>query len=229
MMEQGFHISPVLFAPSRLAALSALVDALSIDNPGARYLLALPFCRQLADEVHSHPAIAALVATDSVAIQCTYFEKSAGRNWLVPLHQDLSVPVQNRTDDARLRAWSNKADGMYVQPPVSLLEQLVAVRVHLDDCGENDGPLRIVPASFNKGRLDDAQVSALRAEHGERVCIVAAGAALVMKPLCLHASSKSTGSSRRRVLHFLFGPPEPGFGLAWRASGGAPFLTLLRW
>jgi hypothetical protein len=38
---------------------------------------------------------------------------------------------------------------------------------------------------------------------------------MAMRPLLLHASSKATGSSRRRVLHFLFGPPALPFGLEW--------------
>jgi hypothetical protein len=39
--------------------------------------------------------------------------------------------------------------------------------------------------------------------------------AMLMQPLLLHASSKATGTSRRRVLHFLFGPPALPCGLAW--------------
>jgi hypothetical protein len=38
---------------------------------------------------------------------------------------------------------------------------------------------------------------------------------LVMRPLVLHASSKATGTSKRRVLHILFGPPELPYGLEW--------------
>ena len=38
---------------------------------------------------------------------------------------------------------------------------------------------------------------------------------MLMRPLLLHASSKTAGTSRRRVLHFLFGPRELAFGLVW--------------
>jgi hypothetical protein len=41
------------------------------------------------------------------------------------------------------------------------------------------------------------------------------GDALLMRPLVLHASSKSSGSSLRRVLHFVFGPQALPYGLAW--------------
>jgi hypothetical protein len=38
---------------------------------------------------------------------------------------------------------------------------------------------------------------------------------LVLKPLLLHASSKASMPSQRRVLHFVFGPPVLPFGLEW--------------
>jgi hypothetical protein len=37
-----------------------------------------------------------------------------------------------------------------------------------------------------------------------------------MRPLLLHASSKASGSSLRRVLHFLFGPRDLPHGLRWQ-------------
>ena len=42
---------------------------------------------------------------------------------------------------------------------------------------------------------------------------------MLMRLLLLHASSKATGASRRRVLHFLFGPPRLPLGLAWAHAG----------
>jgi len=39
-----------------------------------------------------------------------------------------------------------------------------------------------------------------------------------MRPLLLHASSKGTGTSRRRVLHFLFGPRDLPLGLQWQRA-----------
>jgi len=105
---------------------------------------------------------------------------------------------------------------MYVQPPVSVLEQLTAVRVHIDDCPAESGALRVVPRSHSLGRLDRAQADALRLQHGETVVPVARGGALVMRPLILHASSKATSVAPRRVLHFVFGPPELPLGLEWR-------------
>jgi len=104
---------------------------------------------------------------------------------------------------------------LFVQPPVQLLERMQAIRVHLDSCMASDGALRIVPASHLSGRLDQTSALQLREQNGERVCELQAGEALLMRPLTLHASSKSSGTSRRRVLHFLFGPSATPDGLRW--------------
>src|SRR5581483_5304455 len=44
------------------------------------------------------------------------------------------------------------------------------------------------------------------------------GGAMLMRPLLLHASSKVTVDSTRRVLHFVFGPEHLPVGLRWPPS-----------
>ena len=46
--------------------------------------------------LRAHHVLQSLIPADHVAVQCTYFEKSSERNWLVALHQDLSIPVARR-------------------------------------------------------------------------------------------------------------------------------------
>lgn len=61
-----------------------------------------------------------------------------------------------------------------------------------------------------------AKAHALRQDRGETACTAQPGDLLIMRPLLLHASSKaSRPQGRRRVLHFLFGPSDPGHGLRW--------------
>jgi ectoine hydroxylase-related dioxygenase (phytanoyl-CoA dioxygenase family) len=151
-----------------------------------------------------------------VAVQCTLFDKSPDRNWLVALHQDLSIPVRERVESAECSGWSEKEGHLYVQPPVNVLERLVAVRVHIDDCPAESGALRVVPHSHMEGRVDPSQADALRQHHGETVIPVAKGGVLLIRPLLLHASSKATSLTPRRVLHFVFGPPALPLGLEWR-------------
>lgn len=185
---------------------------------GSRCLLARPEIAALASELREHPALRAIVPGDHVAVQCIYFEKSSERNWLVAIHQDLSIPVARRVASERLRGWSEKEGEVFVQPPAEVLAQLVAVRVHLDACGEEDGPLRLVPGSHRLGVLTPEAALAARRDHGEVTCTADPGDVLVLRPLALHASSKSSGRSRRRVLHVVYGPPRLPEGLDWAVA-----------
>lgn len=188
----------------------------SSGDPGGRHLLEADWCVAIAAAIRRHPRVAELIPPDYVAAQCLWFEKSVSTNWLVALHQDLGIPVAARSDDPALSGWSEKAGVLHVQPPVELLEQLIAIRLHLDDCDAGDGPLRVVPGSHRLGRLDPEAASRCRAERGEVACVAARGSVMAMRPLLLHASSRATGGSQRRVLHFLFGPRVLPHGLRWR-------------
>ena len=217
--EQGFAIVPGALGEAELAA--ARTPGLpSSGRGGSRCLLVEPWCAHLARRLRAQPALQALIPSAHVAVQCTYFEKSATRNWLVPLHQDLSIPVAGtpvagQLDSDALRGWSRKDGSWFVQPPAQLLEQLVAVRLHLDACGPADGPLRVVPGTHREGIIAPRRALALRDAFGETECTLTRGDALVLRPLLLHASSKGNGHSRRRVLHFVFGPCELPCGLRW--------------
>lgn len=191
-------------------------------SAGSRCLLEQIWCRELVMQVRRHPQFAALLPASHVAVQCTYFEKSQARNWLVPIHQDLSIPVAERVAHPELRGWSEKEGSLYVQPPAELLEQLVAVRLHLDACGAEDGPLQFVAGSHRQGRIDAATAASLRRAGTLVTCTAARGDALVMRPLALHASSKASGSSLRRVLHLVFGPARLPYGLRWRQAVAHP-------
>lgn len=121
-----------------------------------------------------------------------------------------------RIEQNGLSGWSEKEGQVFLQAPVELLEQMLVVRIHLDSCEASSGPLRVVPGSHCFGRLSDARAAELRKSGSEVECLVAAGGALLMRPLLLHASSKATKPRHRRVLHFLYGPVSPAYGLQWK-------------
>lgn len=213
LADAGFELIADLLGPRELAAVAGRLAQRS--GVGERQLLDEPWCAALARRLRAHARVAHAIPRTHLAVQCTSFEKSVERNWLVPVHQDLAIPVAARIDHPALGAWSNKGGTWFVQPPPEVLASLVALRLHIDDCGADDGPLHVVAASHRQGRIDEARAVAWRNERGSVACPMARGGALLMRPLLLHASSKATGASRRRVLHFVFGPPALPFGLAW--------------
>ncbi len=211
---EGFLVLPGLLQVHQCDAIAAQLGGLA-GEAGSRDLLRQGWCRGLAQRLQQHPALAELLPPSHRAVQCNYFDKSAERNWLVALHQDLSLPVAERVDAAGLSGWSHKQGQLFVQAPQALLEEMMALRLHLDDCGPQDGPLRVVPGSHRHGVFTPEEALSFRDRLGEQDCFVERGGVLLMRPLSLHASSKSTGRALRRVLHFVYGPADPGFGLRW--------------
>jgi hypothetical protein len=213
---RGFVVVPDILDEQQCNAAADQLAPFQTGAVGSRTLLTQPWCEDLATRLARNGALQHLLPVNAVAVQCTLFDKSPGKNWLVSLHQDLSIPVKRRVDSAACSGWSEKEGQVYVQPPVSVLEQLVAIRVHVDECTADNGPLRVVPGSHGFGRLDAGRSEELRAAHGETAIAVPRGGALVMRPLISHASSKTTRANPRRVLHFVFGPPSLPCGLEWR-------------
>ena len=115
-------------------------------------------------------------------------------------------------------AWSTKAGVIHVQPPVAVLEQMLTLRIALDDSDEQNGALRVIPGSHKQGRLNDSQIKRLKESTPAVVCEMKRGDVLAMKPLLLHSSSSSQNPSHRRVLHLEFSSSVLPAGLEWYGS-----------
>ena len=219
----GYSVVSDMLSSEEIRGVVSNFKELATDRAGIRKLLYRRWCQELARRLAREPRLRAVLPADAHAAQCTLFEKALDKNWFVTLHQDLSIPVAKRIDSALCTGWSAKEGDLFVQPPISVLEDMVAIRLHFDDCDERNGALRVVPGSHRLGRLNSAQALNAREVRGERVVQVPRGGVMVMRPLLLHASSKATADIPRRVLHFVFGPSSLPEGLSWRQS---PKLTV---
>jgi ectoine hydroxylase-related dioxygenase (phytanoyl-CoA dioxygenase family) len=214
--EYGFAAVPAVVDASICASVARMLEAFPTSGAGSRRMLLNAWCQDLVTTIRSNTQIALLLPRDSACVQCTLFDKAPDKNWLVGLHQDRSIPVREWVADVGLSGWSEKEGDIFVQPSPSLLEQLAAVRVHIDACPIENGALRVVPGSHRFGLLTSQNAAELRARMGEVAIPAGQGEALVMRPLILHASSKTSLGLRRRVLHFVFGPRTLPHGLRWQ-------------
>lgn len=215
---RGFEVVEPVLEAGECRVLRRHIDSIGAVAAGERNVLSEDWCRSLAQRLRRHFGIARRLPQEAVAVQCSLFAKSPQQNWLVALHQDLAVPVRERVESSQSSGWSEKDGLLFVQPRLGVLEQLLAVRLHLDDCTAENGALRLVPGSHRFGRLGSQQAQDLRSSTGEVLCAVRAGGVLLMRPLLLHASSKSRTEAPRRVLHFVFGPPRLPDGLSWHLA-----------
>ncbi len=146
------------------------------------------------------------------------FDKTPDANWTVPWHQDRSIAVRERIETDGYGPWSTKAGVVHVQPPIEVLQQMVTLRLALDSCGYDNGPLRIVPGTHTRlltaAEVDDRTRSTTAVPSG-RALICRRGDAVLMRPLVLHASSPATSPDHRRVLHLEYGACALPGGLRW--------------
>jgi ectoine hydroxylase-related dioxygenase (phytanoyl-CoA dioxygenase family) len=76
-----------------------------------------------------------------------------------------------------------------------------ALRLHLDDSTAENGPLRVLPGTHTLGVLSDDALHVLSEQVQPVDCLTAKGGVVAMRPLLVHASSKSKSDRPRRVLH----------------------------
>jgi len=173
---------------------------------GIRNLLEVPEIRSLVRTEPVKALLENLLGANASAVRGMFFDKTASANWPVLWHQDLSLAVAEKHDIEGWTAWSVKNDVHHVQPPAYVLERMLTVRLHLDDCGEDNGPLKVLAGTHGLGRIARERIPALRNEIEETVCCMQAGDALIMRPLLLHASSPAAKPQHRRVIHLEFAP-----------------------
>jgi ectoine hydroxylase-related dioxygenase (phytanoyl-CoA dioxygenase family) len=92
---------------------------------------------------------------------------------------------------------------------------MLAIRIHLDDCGEDNGPLRVIPGSHQDGFFSDAEIQN-RSKENAVACAVLRGDTILMRPLLLHSSPPATKPSNRRVVHLEFAGAELPHGAKWQ-------------
>jgi ectoine hydroxylase-related dioxygenase (phytanoyl-CoA dioxygenase family) len=217
--EHGFAvIEPVL----ALEELDPLRASLGETSPGERRgglrdaLCRVPALRHCAFDPRILGLAESVLGAGARPVKGTVFDKTPAANWKVPWHQDLTICVERRVEVDGFGPWSVKEGILHVQPPMEILEGILAIRVHLDDAGPDNGALRVLPGTHRSGRLGEAEIERLRGAVPEVVCRVRAGGAMLMRPLLLHASSPCLRPAHRRVLHIEYSAgPLPG-GLIWR-------------
>ena len=169
-------------------------------------LLRLPKIREL---------LSGLLGPAARPVRAIAFDKTAGRNWMVPWHQDRTIAVDRRDERAGVRCWTVKNGVDHCEPPVGLLERMVTLRWHLDAVGPEDGCIRVLPGSHRAGRLNAAQIKELLSEVPAVDVPVPAGSVFVMSPLLVHSSRKRVTEGRRRVLHVELAAGDPPAPLRW--------------
>jgi ectoine hydroxylase-related dioxygenase (phytanoyl-CoA dioxygenase family) len=204
--DRGFSIHEGVFGrPAMADALASLGRAgLARTKAGVRHVLAVPEVRALACDPAMIEIARAYVGTRAFPFRATLFDKSAASNWLVPWHQDTALPIVREAGVSGWGPWSRKGGVLHAIAPAVALADVIALRLHLDDSTGENGPLRLLPNTHMHGVLSHEQIERLATEMRAVECLAGGGGVVAMRPLTVHASSKSRGDLPRRVLHIEF-------------------------
>jgi ectoine hydroxylase-related dioxygenase (phytanoyl-CoA dioxygenase family) len=210
---EGFAIANDLLDRGVVSRLCRLFES---SSHGERNLLELSDVCDLTRCYEVRELVSAILGRKCFAVRAILFDKTPETNWNVVWHQDRVIAVQQRKDSYGFRGWSMKAGVYHVQPPADIVGGMLALRLHLDDCGESNGPLQVIPGSHKFGFIADASLRGWK-EKQSVTCAVKSGDAILMRPLLLHSSLKSVMPQRRRVIHIEFASCELPDGLQWHS------------
>ena len=205
--QKGFTIIDAVFTENEVAEINGFIENENIPQQKKsndlfairKFLTVLPGIKSKLLNVNIKSIISNIFGSGYFIVKGLYFDKPARSNWFVAYHQDLSVSVINKTDSLNYKGWTVKDNQFGVQPPTEILENIYTIRIHLDDCNSENGALHVIPGSHKKGIYTLSSDDQRR--KTEVTCEVPKGGIMLMRPLLLHASHKSTATAARRVLH----------------------------
>lgn len=219
IQQKGYAIAPDVLANEEIRQLLLKLETAVVhrSRAGIRHLLSHPAVAQIANDPRLLGIAQSVLGPDAFPFRATLFDKSPDANWLITWHQDTALPLREMHEVPGWGPWSLKEGVTYAHAPAGALEQVIALRLHLDDSTAENGPLRVLPGTHRSGVLTDQQVEAAVASVDATTCLVPQGGVIVMRPLIIHASSKSQSDAPRRVLHIEYAAAKeffPGIELA---------------
>lgn len=137
-------------------------------------------------------------------VRVVAFNKTPTTNWGVPWHQDRVIAVANQQDVQGYNKWTKKSDVWHCEPPQQILDEMLFVRVHLDDTDQSNGAMDIAVGSHISGIIPASIAEETAHRYPIECCEAKRGDVLVLKMLTLHGSKPSKVGFSRRVLRIDF-------------------------
>ncbi len=213
--ERGAVLFPAALDAEALAALAGELDpALSGGRPGKRLTGG-----HWVGLLHGGPLgriARTLIGEAARPVRVILFDKTPETNWSVAWHQDRTIAVRARIETEGFGPWSVKDGIVHVEPPIEILDGMVTLRLHLDDCSADNGPLKVVLGSHQLGVVPAYRAAGLAEALPVQVCTAHAGDVWACATLILNASERAVTPDRRRVLQIDYAAIDLPDGLAWR-------------
>ncbi|UFH33279.1 phytanoyl-CoA dioxygenase family protein [Chryseobacterium sp. C-71] len=221
--DKGFSVISNVFSTEEIEKISDVIQNIDTSKETFRksedlfairqFLKEIPEVKDLIFNKNLKTIIKEIFGENYFVVKSIYFDKPEKSNWYVAYHQDLTISVDKKLELENFGPWTTKQNQFAVQPPLDILENIFTIRIHLDDTDENNGALKVVPKSHSKGIYRPETID--WDVETETICNVNKGGVMIMKPLLLHGSNRTTNGKKRRVIHIEFSDRELPDELQW--------------
>lgn len=207
LTKDGFEIHCSVFSVDDIEALREEADRVA-SEAGSACIRNLNARSELFRELSNSSKLREIFPKAPFStVRSLLFDKTPQDNWPVAWHQDLTIATSSEIPCEGYGPWTVKDGVPHAHAPTKLLQQMVTARIHLDPTHAQNGALMVVPASHLLGKIPAESIPDLIADSAF-TCICEPGDVLLMSPLLLHSSHRSTKPNRRRILHFEYAPPN---------------------
>lgn len=222
-LENGFTVIEGVFSDTEIGEILNGIESADNTKSTFRKSVGLFAIRQFLNEVPQtrkpifseklRQIISSFFGDGYFVTKSIYFDKPEQSNWFVAYHQDLTISVDRKAEVGNFGPWTVKQNQFAVQPPLHYLEDNFTIRIHLDLADENNGALKVIPGSHKKSIYRPEEID--WNVETEVTCNVAKGGIMLMRPLLLHSSGRTTNNAKRRVVHIEFGNQKLPEDLQW--------------
>ena len=223
VIDNGFSIAENIYSTEEIEMLLHIINQADTSRNTFRkssdlfairqFLSEVPACRSIIFNDNLRFILKSLLGDNHFSVKSIYFDKPQTSNWYVAYHQDLTISVDKKLNLEHYGPWTTKQNQFAVQPPIDILQNVLTIRIHLDDTDGENGSLKVIPKSHLKGIYRPETINWTLEK--ETNCVVPKGGIMLMKPLLLHRSGRTVNDKRRRVIHIEFSNQELPTVLNW--------------
>ena len=151
-------------------------------------------------------------------VRIVTFDKTADQNWQLPWHQDRVISVKAKKEVTGYTNWSRKSGLWHCEPPLKILNDMLAVRIHLDNSTAETGAIEILKGSHKYGKVYADKTPNIIGKCESIMCEAKTGDILIMKMLTLHRSQASKRDATRRAIRVDYSSEDLPASLEWEAN-----------
>ena len=216
--DRGYIVLPPFLGYENIRSLSTALAPITdgLSSAGKRGIAnAVDQVKKIAHSEGILSVVRSVLGSEVKLARSIYFNKTPDTNWKVSWHQDVTIAVKEKLEVEGYSPWSMKDGVVHVQPPESVLQRMLTLRIHLDDADNNNGALYVSPGTHSLGKIRPEDIKATVGKYGEVCCKVEEGGVMLFRPLLLHRSGKMMNRKSRRVVHLEYTAASLDGGLVW--------------